>query len=438
VVGAGCSVESPTRLKLSRAYSADAHAALIRDGLLDEHECPEPEDLSALASTIHRKYGSQVEVVKRLPVNPFKLARANQGYLLAAALLLEKAVACVMTLNYDLALTDAARQLEADDIFEIAGPSDLPLFGDATIVYLHRSANESDFDKWILRKEALDEEWRCGWEQVVANRIMATPAVVFAGLGSPAAVLTETVGRIRRSVSDAMACYVVTRDKDNAFRDALKLEESNHIAAYWGEFMSALSQRVVTETVAELSSTCASPEIYHPSLCEKETLSAVCAGLSDLNLLELGRLRSRWLLDERCYTPDNLSQRKLLADLITGIAVFAEGAGVNVKYEENGLAHLQSEDEGRVMSILPITGSGHRRWTAFEPGLEAFIEGLPVKPDRLLASSFVGPRPGSISAPFDIIEGEPTDDVSSGFTYPDLDWLEDVYADPSRYRLEVD
>jgi len=34
VVGAGCSLEEPTNLKLSRAYSLKVHADLVRDGAI--------------------------------------------------------------------------------------------------------------------------------------------------------------------------------------------------------------------------------------------------------------------------------------------------------------------------------------------------------------------------------------------------------------------
>ncbi|MBV8958533.1 MAG: hypothetical protein JO054_18455, partial [Actinobacteria bacterium] len=163
VLGAGCSLEEPTSLELSSVYSKAIFDRLIADGELVDDECADPWDLSCVASAVHDKFGDQRRVVERLPRNDFRYAKANDGYLLAAALLAEGAVSCVATLNYDLALTDAVRQLDARGVNEIAGPSHLAEFGPSAIVYLHRNVNEQDVEKWILRKEALDREWESGW-----------------------------------------------------------------------------------------------------------------------------------------------------------------------------------------------------------------------------------------------------------------------------------
>ena len=87
VVGAGCSLEEPTSLKLSRAYSLEIHADLVRDGVLVDGDCENPEDLSAVTSAVWAKRASQEEVVTRLPRAEFRNARANQGYREAAALM---------------------------------------------------------------------------------------------------------------------------------------------------------------------------------------------------------------------------------------------------------------------------------------------------------------------------------------------------------------
>src|SRR4051794_37766300 len=81
VVGAGCSLDPPTGLELSRVYAAAANRRLELDGVLDPGECPDPNDLSAVASAVHSKTGSQAAVVERLPRAAFRDARANDGYL---------------------------------------------------------------------------------------------------------------------------------------------------------------------------------------------------------------------------------------------------------------------------------------------------------------------------------------------------------------------
>ncbi len=122
VVGAGCSLEAPL-ISTCQGPTRSQHMMHSSGTMsLSPRNASRLRTCQCSASTVHGKLGRQSEVVDRLPVNQFKFARANKGYLLAAALLLEGAVSCVMTLNYDLALSDAVRQLEGHaDIFEISG-----------------------------------------------------------------------------------------------------------------------------------------------------------------------------------------------------------------------------------------------------------------------------------------------------------------------------
>lgn len=66
VVGAGCSVETPTNLHLSTFYAQQVHHELVLDGLLTVGECTDPSDLSAVASALQTKRASQSDLVKRL------------------------------------------------------------------------------------------------------------------------------------------------------------------------------------------------------------------------------------------------------------------------------------------------------------------------------------------------------------------------------------
>ncbi len=51
VIGAGCSLEYPTDLKLSSFYSADVHRRLLEEGVLQPGDCPKPEDRRAQVVT---------------------------------------------------------------------------------------------------------------------------------------------------------------------------------------------------------------------------------------------------------------------------------------------------------------------------------------------------------------------------------------------------
>jgi len=201
VVGAGCSLESPTDLLLSAAYSRSAFELLKRNGVLEDGDC-DPADLSEVASAVFAKERSQGSLVQALPRESYQHARPNAGHLLAVAMMAEGAISCIATVNFDMALSNAITQLRVLGIATVGGPEDLGRFADKTIVYLHRNAYELDVDAWILRKEAIEEHWKDGWEAVVAERISGSPQLVFAGLGSRAAALTESLRRVRERVPD--------------------------------------------------------------------------------------------------------------------------------------------------------------------------------------------------------------------------------------------
>jgi hypothetical protein len=183
VVGAGCSLEDPTNLKLSSAYALEIHADLIRDGVLADGDCEHPEDLSAVTSAVWAKRTSQADVVTRLPRAEFRNARANHGYRAAAALMREGSVSAVLSLNFDLAMSHALAELSAHEVAVIAGPSATRDLGSQVVVYLHRNVNEDDPNNWILRVETLEDEWEGHWEEVLSRRLLSSPVVVFAGLG---------------------------------------------------------------------------------------------------------------------------------------------------------------------------------------------------------------------------------------------------------------
>ena len=113
VLGAGCSFPPPTSVPMAKTCAQDAYRRLMLDGVLADGDCSNPDDLSVLADAVFSKSGSQAELVDRLPRDEFRRARANTGYLIAAALLRENVISSILTLNYDLAMEDALTQLGA-------------------------------------------------------------------------------------------------------------------------------------------------------------------------------------------------------------------------------------------------------------------------------------------------------------------------------------
>lgn len=111
VTGAGTSIEPPTAIPLAWQCSSDAHSRLIADGVLDVGDCNDPYDLSALADAVVQKTKSQEALVSRLAIEPMRNAKPNDGHLIAIALMIEGAISNIVTLNYDLAFSNAISEL---------------------------------------------------------------------------------------------------------------------------------------------------------------------------------------------------------------------------------------------------------------------------------------------------------------------------------------
>src|SRR5262249_38058980 len=107
VIGAGTSVESPTALPTSRQCCHAAYHELIQAGILPEGRCDDPGDLAKVADAVVAVTGSQDLLVAALPVDRFRAPAPNKGHLVAGALLRERAVSAIVTLNFDIAMTIA-------------------------------------------------------------------------------------------------------------------------------------------------------------------------------------------------------------------------------------------------------------------------------------------------------------------------------------------
>lgn len=434
VVGAGCSLEPPTNLKLSSAYSLEIHAELVRDGVLADGECATPADLSAVSSTVWAKRASQEAVVTRLPRNEFRNARANAGYRAAAALMREGSVAAVLSLNFDLALSHALADLSADEVAVIAGPSATRELGSLVVVYLHRNVNEDDPNAWILRVEALQEEWRGRWEEVVSQRLMSSPVVVFAGLGSPAAVLTESVTRIRKSLDlDQHLAYVVDPEAHTEFQAALDLGDDAHVQTGWCQFMALMADRLVTQLEIHLRTACT-------TLCdsngwddEREHVEALSTEFFQRGLVDSGITRARWLMRTEGYTRDEPIGRNLLGDLLLGVGLAQRLTGTSWTIRPNGIVDLRNEDDRVVGTLLPLSAGGVHRWAAMEASAMATHKALPPyeRPTIILLAGVPDAIPADVAPPTDVAFGDTDDDVVAGSLGPTFVIVDSLRTDPS-------
>lgn len=436
VIGAGCSLEAPTGLQLATTYSCDVYRQLIHDGLLTDGECESPDDLSALASAVWDKHADQSPVVERLPRNAFRHAQPNHGYLMAAALLRERAVSAVLTVNFDLAMTTALGRLSATEVGVIPGPSAAGQLGSATVIYLHRNVDEVDPNRWILRRETLDNDWRDGWEDVVTQRVMSCPVVVFAGLGSPAAVLTETVARVRAAITASHRAYVVDPAVQTEFQGALALPPEAHIQLGWCDFMELLGARLVEEFRHSLDERCIETCSEHGWDGEAGPASGLCDRLHSIGLVHLGALRAAWLLDSALYSPDD-ARRGLIADLLLGVGLVERQHGAEAHFDPDGTVRLY-RDGGALASFLAASGQGVLRWNAIEARVLKLLDDMRgvARPRAALLSGISGGRPNAIAAPEDVI-GDWASDITQGDPRPELVTVDEIRADATQSQRLV-
>lgn len=425
VIGAGCSVEPPTSLPLDDECAGDAHHQLVADGILRRDDCANPRDLSAVADAVIKRQGSQAALVSRLPVEAFQLAPPNEGHRLAAAMLREGAVSCVMTINFDMALPSALTTVGSrGDVAVVGGPEDHGRIGPRNVIFLHRNAHAHP-ELWVLSKKALDDEWKGAWVEAIAARFVAGPVTVFAGLGTLAGVLVETTKRIRK-MTPAMVYQVDPADRDSsAFFRALKLPPDSYIQMRWVAFMQELSLRLVYEHQIEIRNECKDLVGRHGWV--EEDVDGLTDRLGELGLIGLGRFRARWLLDESSYVPRDAAIPGWLADLVLAVGLVERITDSTATFREDGTVEFRSDN--RVLGIVLLGhGRGILRWFEIDAEID---RNRPLwewrNPRSILVAGVAGNRQ-EVTAPRDIVAEGTAQDLVREYHIPkkyDVDELRD-------------
>lgn len=415
VIGAGCSSEPPTSIPVAGTLSREIERKLVMDGVLTTNECPDPSNLSALTSLIFDKTNSQEMVVNRFPIKQMRLARPNTGYKLLVALMAERAVSYVLSLNFDLAVQHAAAELGTS--IEVVDAIGKHIPAAPTLVYLHGCIN-GDPEALILRQEVIDDGWRGAWEQVVANQILAAPNVLCAGLGSAAPVLTETVAMIAHAVGGTKTFYQadIVPHGSSAFAAALGVGAEHYIEGGWSEVLGCLSKRLVGEQLHTLEETGrAVLAVNGYTQDEIDQFSQLVAKLADLNLLSLGKMRPFALVEvNTSYAPRSAGSEERIAEPIAKLAAICTQKNLTAR-PTAGAVWALTENGRLVGTAMLASGGGVRRLAALEPSLRqlcASIGEASSPPDLIIVGGAVpGPVPvGDLDIiaepePHDIVEG---------------------------------
>jgi hypothetical protein len=418
VVGAGCSFEPPTSIPVAKTCSQQCHDRLVASGVLADGDCLEPSNLSCLADAVFAKTGSQKVLVDQLRQHyTLKAASPNEGHLIAAALLREGAIASVVTLNFDLALSTAVAQLSVGDrVGIIDGPDELGNLKTFNVFYLHRNANTVDPDAWILRTESLKSGWTGQWEQVVAARVLATPLVLFVGIGNSADVLVQSSKMIQHAIPDGSQAYQINPgDPDTSdFFKALGLHHDFYLKGKWGEFMNALSRRLVAEHTVRLLE--AAEIIVNENQLTPENLASLLDGLREIGILGLGALRANWLLIGKRYLAEELLTPELIADLLLTAALVARTTDTVAFLFEDG--RVEFRRKGRTVAThLLVSGRGTRSRNAIEADLSlrrSNSRNSAVSLAGAIVSGTTGNAEMPITPPPDVVLGDTSESIIHG------------------------
>jgi hypothetical protein len=420
VLGAGCSHEEPTNLPLTGELARHCHQQLVDNHVLAPGACAAPDDLSAVAEAVVAATGHQDALVEQFPPEAFRSAEVNGGYVIAAALLREFAVGNVMTLNFDLAASTALAVVGAGDVATLEGPEDHGRLSTRNLIFLHRNINRPPNDL-ILRRDALEHEWQGQWTDVVAQRVMASPVVVFAGLGSPAAVLIDTTRKIASAVGDAGGeLYIVdpTPREHSRFFAALGIADENYFEVGWTAFMTVLGRRIATAQCHALGAACG--ELSHHEGLDEEDTQPLCERMTDLGIVALGRLRAAWALHQGSYMPHSEHLLPNFADIMLALAAVERIRGVVALVAEDGVVEFRSGQtiRGRILvchgrgvySRARLAGElqvRRQRLAAREPvPFAALVGGMRADVGELSVPSSIArePEAASIVAPAETLE----------------------------------
>lgn len=432
VIGAGCSVEQPTNLPAGRQLSINTCRQLVADGVLQDGECPDPSDLSALADLIKRKnYGKQEELVSRLPITEFKNAKPNEGHKIAAALLVERAVINIVTLNFDLTLSHALSEIGAGkNVCIVTGPEQHDQSGVANLIYLHRSVT-ADPEELVLTTDALDSAWEDAWEELIARRILASPVTVFVGLGSSCGVLRHSAKKIRTAIGP-QAKLLLANPGDptkSTFAREMNISEDDYIRLGWIDFMRELAKRFHVEVVCKIEEECKAMSLREGWIDTQtnepdEDIDSLLEKIKEMDLLSFGETRARWLLRSPPYPKLEEAHISSIADLLLCIAYVERCGGVSAMIQDDGHVVFFSDNSPGTRVRLVDGSTKNYRWLTLEIELREQQENLRFGnkkrvSNRILACGVTGRKPDSATSPDSIIcdDRDPEDIVDAGSNF---------------------
>lgn len=447
VLGAGCSMEEPPGLKSAKVLAKEAYSRLVEEDVLPEETLEENErwDLTKVADAVETQTDSQRALTERLPVTKFINATCNDGHRIAVALMLEGAIAHVVTLNYDKSMSHALSELGAEDkIRTVWGPENRDQIQAPCLVYLHRKA-DSNHEEWIITEEDLKDGWKDEWEDLAALQTLLLPICIFAGIGSPVPVLTTKIREVRDAQDDVQTLQIdpVARSehlsKEVSFTEEAEISEDQFLQKGWSDFMNHLGERVAKSQIRETIEECDDLNRHDYEEIERglrDRVQDILERRVGFDILRLGKIRAVWLNAKNPkYVAhsegDNVRRFAMLMLLIDLIELKKDCIAI---IEENGIVKFY-RDSTHLASVQVVYGKGGDWWE----DIDAQAYHNRQKTEVLSSTSVIGyglsGEPDQIDLPPDIANPNTSDqDKDSIMDPPKLQFEEGdaLYSNPDQ------
>ena len=235
--------------------------------------------------------------------------------------------------------------------------------------------------------------------------MLTAPVVLFAGIGTPVAVLIESAKLLCASLPPPKQLFLAAPGAlaQSEFFQELGIDEARFVQRPWGALMRELSDRLLEEHVERLNQ--AATRKTREDGLPKEDISEQLAVLRQMGIVRLGSLRARWLLYDKPYCTFEESTVGLLADLLLALAIIARISNAAPVILEDGCVQYRRQD-WTVVCFIVVSGSGHRGRNAIEVELQSRCPKYLHNPTAVLVGGTSALWQAPVSPPADIISGE--------------------------------
>jgi hypothetical protein len=254
----------------------------------------------------------------------------------------------------------------------------------------------------------LEHEWQGHWQPIIATKVLVAPIVVFAGLGTPVAVLIESTKLLREALPQTTKLFQVdpgetTRSK---FFEALAIDSSAYIQRGWCGLMEEMSERLSTEHIVQLQRAIGQKTAQDG--LQAEDVNSLLDRLRSFGIVRFGMVRASWLLHGKPYRHVDADGLRLIADLLLALGMIMRVSGSTAVIFEDG--YVEFRRERRIVGgFLMVSGCGHRGKAAVEAEVESRRAGyrnLPDPPSGVLVGGTSDTWMTQLTSPRDIVAGD--------------------------------